>query len=825
MTAATRVPSSETWGSVRRNGRIDDHLLRPHLGGDVLPSSDTTSAIYFCSGKSWKCVDHRVRPPGSRIVRRRLYRYRYLLLGMSAVVMFALIGSGYITRTSSIDLSSGGLADWSYYGRDQQGTRYAPVDQINRNNVSYLETAWEYHTGDFSDGSDGRPETTFQATPILVDQVLYFATVYGRVIALNAETGAEIWKYDPEIDVTVKRGEFANRGVTYWHAADDVQGRPCERRIFLATVDARLIALDAARGLPCADFGQNGQVDLSRGVDLGEYAVDSREYGVTSPPVIVGNLVVVGSAIGDNRAATLERGIVRAFHARTGELRWLWDPVPRDPTDAAFQTWADDSARRTGAANVWAQMSVDVARDLVFVPTSSPSPDYYGGKRPGSNYYADSVVALRGSTGELVWHFQIVHHNIWDYDLPAQPDLITVRKDGREIPAVAQPTKMGFLFLLNRETGEPIFPVEERPVPRSDVPGEKSWPTQPFPTIPRPLAPTTLSSDDAWGLTPWDQGQCRKLIERYRNQGIFTPSSAEGTIQYPGVIGGTNWGSAAFEPERGWVILNMSRLPSVTGLIPREKLESGKHDVPDGAAISQMRGTPYGLFRIPALLSPLELPCTKPPWGVLLAVDTATGDVKWDVPLGTVQDLAPVPLPVKWGTPNLGGPIVTEGGLIFIGAAMDNFLRAFDVETGKELWKGRLPAGGQATPMTYRATENGRQFVVIAAGGHGRLGTDIGDSVVAFALPDSGGRLLAQTAARILWTVGVLFVLFLGFLFVYKFTRKNWFWYPLLAILTMIATWATWLVSQTKPVTVLVMFVALAIAWLLTLGRKRLRAR
>jgi quinoprotein glucose dehydrogenase len=418
-------------------------------------------------------------------MRGRLYRYRYLLLGTSVLAMFGLIGSGYFIRTGRIDIASGGIADWPYYGRDQEGTRYAPLDQINRDNAGYLEIAWEYHTGDFSDGSDGRPETTFQATPILVDGVLYLATVYGRVIALSAETGAEIWKYDPGVDPAVERGEFANRGVTYWQAVDGVEGQVCERRIFVAN---------------------------------------------TSPPVVVGGLVVVGSAIGDNRAQTLERGIVRAFDARTGELRWVWDPIPRDPADPAFQTGASGSTRRTGAANVWAQLSVDVARDLVFVPTSSPSPDYYGGERQGSNSYADSVVALRGSTGELVWHFQIVHHNIWDYDLPAQPSLIAIRKDGRDIPALAQPTKMGFLYLLHRETGEPIFPVEERPVPQSDVPGEKSWPTQPFPTIPRPLVPTTLSGDNAWGLTPWDQRECRKLIERYRNDGIFTPSSMEGPI-------------------------------------------------------------------------------------------------------------------------------------------------------------------------------------------------------------------------------------------------------------------------------------------------------
>jgi quinoprotein glucose dehydrogenase len=754
-------------------------------------------------------------------MRTTLYRYRYLVLGIVLAALVGQIAFGYAAATRQVDVAGGGIADWPRYGRDQEGTRHTPLKQINRDNVAYLRKAWEYHTGDLSDGSDGRPETTFQATPILVDGVLYLATVYGRVIALNPETGAELWNYDPGVDATVDRGEFANRGVTYWRAADTVQGQTCQRRILVATVDARLIALDAARGTLCPDFGQAGQVDLARGVDLGAYQANTREYGVTSPPVVIGDLIVVGSAIGDNRAATLERGIVRAFDARTGALRWLWDPIPREPADPAFRTWAHQSARRTGAANVWAQLSVDAARDLVFVPTSSPSPDYYGGERLGSNSYADSVVALRGSSGKLVWHYQVVHHNIWDYDLPAQPTLITVRKDGRDIPAVAQATKMGFLFLLDRETGEPIFPVEERPVPRSDVPGERSWPTQPFPTRPRPLAPTTLSSDDAWGLSPWDRGQCQNLIRRYRNDGIFTPSSLAGTIQYPGVTGGTNWGSVAVEPRRGWVILNMSRLPSLTGLIPRATLKAGRPEVPDDATISKMEGTPYGLFRVPALLSPLGLPCSKPPWGTLLAVDTASGEVKWEVPLGTVRDLAPVPLPIRWGTPSLGGPIVTGGGLVFIAAAMDNYLRAFDLETGEELWRGRLPAGGQATPMSYRLGEDGQQFVVIAAGGHGRMGTDIGDSVVAFALPEGGADLLAQSMAPTLRTVGVLLVGLLAALLVFRLARKNWFWYPLLAILIIIVTWVAWIASQSIPLSLLTLFVAVTIAWLLTLGRNR----
>ena len=635
-------------------------------------------------------------------MRETLYHYRYFVLGTFLVVIVGLIVLGYFAARSRIDLSSGGIADWPQYGRNQEGTRYTPLNQINRDNVAYLEKAWEYHTGDFSDGSDGRPETTFQATPILVDGVLYLATVYGRVIALNPETGAEIWKYDPGVDPTVDRGEFANRGVTYWRAADAVQGRACERRIFVATVDARLIALDASRGTPCPDFGQAGQVDLSRGVDLGKYLADTREYGVTSPPVVIGDLVIVGSAIGDNRAATLERGIVRAFDTRTGALRWLWDPIPREPADPAFQTWEHGSARHTGAANVWAQLSVDPARDLVFVPTSSPSPDYYGGERLGSNSYADSVVALRGSSGELVWHYQIVHHNIWDYDLPAQPSLITVRKDGRDIPAVAQATKMGFLYLLHRETGEPIFPVKERPVPQSDLPGEQSWPTQPFPTKPQPLVPTKLSSDDAWGLSPWDRSKCRNQIERYRNDGIFTPSSLAGAIQFPGVIGGTNWGSVAFEPQRGWVILNMSHLPSVTGLIPRETLNAGKPDVPDGATISEMQGTPYGLYRVPALVSPLDLPCTK---RTLLRrqVRNLTGTVKghstlrWREGVGTRLD---------WADDRLW--LLVEPRIVFDGINDENKATAADFARERTVsrynrqlndligfWAGLLAAGGE----------------------------------------------------------------------------------------------------------------------------------
>jgi quinoprotein glucose dehydrogenase len=736
------------------------------------------------------------------------------LVGVVSLVILTASAIIDFVRAGNVVLTGGPVADWPVYGRDHGGTRYSPLDQINRDNVALLDVAWQYRTGDFSDGSGSRPGTAFQTTPILVDGVLYLSTAYNRVIALNPQTGAELWAYDPGIDRTVRRAEAASRGVTVWSDDRRQIGEPCRQRIFTATLDARLIALDASTGKPCPDFGDGGQVDLSQGVDLGSYKVDSRQYGVTSAPAVIGDVVVVGSAIGDNRAVTLERGIVRAFDARTGKLRWSFDPIPRDANDPARKTWEGDSADRTGAANVWAPISTDQERNLVFVPTSSPSPDYYGGERLGSNSYADSVVALRGSTGEVAWHYQIVHHNLWDYDLPAQPTLLTVRRGEQEIDAVAQPTKMGFLFLLNRDTGEPIFPVEERPVPQTDIPGEQSWPTQPFPTVPEPLARMTLSPDDAWGLTPWDRAQCRELIEQLRNEGIFTPPSIKGSLMLPGIAGGSNWGGVAFEPNRGWVIANMSHLPFVIKLIPRQDLDSAVAKRPPNTEFAPQRGTPYGMSRA-ALLSAAELPCNKPPWGTIAAVDLATGKVKWEVPLGTVRDLAPIPIPIAWGVPNhAGGPIVTAGGVVFIGAAMDNYLRALDIETGAELWKGRLPAGGQATPMTYRLREDGRQFVVIAAGGHERLGTTVGDWVIAYALPTTRSQAVVQSFIDTFPVVGLATVFAFLVIAFPRFFLNRWLWIGVLAVLVLVATEAVWLATQSVTAMVVSFGLALVIAYL-----------
>jgi quinoprotein glucose dehydrogenase len=620
--------------------------------------------------------------------------------------------------------SGGPVADWPAYGRDSGGSRYSPLSQITRENVKHLQIAWTYRTGDVPTKAQ---LAAFEATPILVDGTLYLSTPFNRVIALDPETGAERWTYDPKIDLSVRYSDFTSRGVSTWLDPERHTGEPCRRRIFAATNDARLIALDAATGNPCTDFGDGGHVDLSRGVGK----VYAWEYGVSSPPAVIYNLVIVGSKVADNQRVDAPSGVVRAFDARTGAVRWGWEAVP---PGFSPENPPGKNTYQLGTANAWSILSVDPERDLLFVPTGNASPDFYGGERHGLDFYSSSIVALRASTGEIVWRFQTVHHDLWDYDVPAQPTLVTVHRDGQEIPAVAQATKMGRIFLLHRETGQPLFPVEERPAPQGGVMGEPISPTQPFPTAPPPLIPQTLTPDEAWGLTPWDRSKCREQISRLRSEGIFTPPSLQGSIIFPGNAGGTNWGSVAFAPEQGLLLVNTNRIAHVVQLIPRADYAAVKAANPD-VEISPQTGTPFGMRR-EVLLSPLGIPCSAPPWGTLAAIDLATGTVRWQVPLGTLRDFLWIPLPLRWGTPNMGGPITTASGLVFIAAAMDNYLRAFNMETGEELWKGRLPAGGQATPMTYRLRENGKQYVVIAAGGYGRMGTKLGDYVVAFALPD-----------------------------------------------------------------------------------------
>ncbi len=602
-------------------------------------------------------------------------------------------------------------AGWPTYGNDAGGTRYSPLTQIDRANVARLRVAWTYRTGALQPETPLNRKAAFESTPILVEGTLFLSTQFNQVIALDARTGARRWAYDPAIDRTRNYSEVTSRGVSAWRDVKAGPGQPCALRIFAATLDARLIALDGDTGRPCPDFGASGQVDLTRGVDLR----DLGQYQVTSAPVIAGDVVITGSSIGDNRAVDVERGIVRGFDVRTGALRWSWDPIP----------WASQTTPRTGGGNAWSTLSVDVDRGLVFVPTGSASPDHFGGMRRGDNKWANSVVALRVATGELVWGFQVVHHDLWDYDVSAQPTLFTW-KDGT--PAVAIATKMGRIFVLNRLTGAPLIPIEERAVPASDVPGEDASPTQPFSGISR--IPERLGTDDAWGATPEDRAWCREKIAASRSEGIFTPPSLRGTIVFPGLVGGVNWGSGAYDPQRHLLVVNTNRLAFHLRLIPREKLaeEAARANQAGGvrAELGEQRGTRYGMVRAP-LLAPGGQPCNAPPWGTVAAVDLFTGAIRWDVPLGSMVPGVPT------GTPNLGGPIVTAGGLVFTAAAMDGRLRAFDSETGKELWAFELPAGGQATPMTYSL--DGKQYLVIAAGGHGKIGTKLGDYVLAFTLP------------------------------------------------------------------------------------------
>ena len=599
--------------------------------------------------------------------------------------------------------------------------------------MTQLQQVWSYRTGDLGEGYPSRKRMSFEATPILIDGVLYVSTPYGHVHAINAATGKPLWQYDAKLPNDRAYSENTSRGVSAWRDPDAAAKQTCALRILFGTLDARLIALDAATGLPCPGFGNNGQVDLNVGVR----PRDPGNYLVTSPPVVWHDLVITGSAVGDNRAVDDELGIVRAFDARSGALVWSWDPIPRTPDNPVYSQWTQHAATITGAANAWSVLSVDVERGLLFVPVGSASPDFYGGERPGDNRFANSLVALNAATGAVVWAQQLVHHDLWDYDMPAQPVLIDLQRNGQTIPAVVQATKMGMLFVFDRRTGDPLFPMPERAVPQAGVAGEVLSSTQPFSGLPSLVPNGPLTRDDAWGFTPWDRGKCADAIAKYRSDGIYTPPSLQGTVEWPGYSGGSNWGSVSFDPTNQFVIANVNRLAFVVQLIPRDELKTvyDSKQYPD-SEFARQTGTPYGMRR-QLITSPIGVPCTAPPWGTLAAVNLKTGKIQWQVPLGTSRDLAPWPIWFIHGVPNMGGSIVTGSGLIFIGAASDNFLRAFDVATGAELWRARLPAGGQATPMTYM--HDGRQYVVIAAGGQGGMGTTRGDYVVAFSLPSQRG--------------------------------------------------------------------------------------
>jgi quinoprotein glucose dehydrogenase len=648
-------------------------------------------------------------------------RATVLVAGL-AVVTGALAFAAQSARPPEADAPG----DWPAYGRDAGGERFSPLNGIDRATVKSLQVAWTFRTGDAYQPKEGRA-TAFEATPLHVDGTLFLSTPLGRVIALDPVTGKPRWSFDAAVPRDRGYGDFASRGVSTWKRGE-------ERRIFVATLDARLLALDAKTGRPIESFGERGVVDLRKGLRVPPKGF--ADYEVTSPPAIVGDTIIVGSGIADGTDKPHPSGEVRGFDAVTGRLKWTWDPVPQDPAAPGADTWKNNRAI-AGGANAWSVIATDPVRNLVFVPTSSPSHDYYGGERLGHNLFSDSLVALNAASGALVWHFQTVHHDLWDYDVAAPPLLFDWHGgNGRTVAAVAVASKTGHVFVLDRESGTPLLPVEERPVPQSDVAGETAAATQPFPVAPRSLARTSLSAKDAWGLSEEDRSWCRGVIDQLRSEGIFTPPSLRGTLVVPGNIGGVAWGGLAHDRQRGLLILAVNNLAAEVRLIARDKVESerGAGRLSGQFEYLPQLGTPYGVVRRFLLAPGAGLPCTPPPWGTMVAVKAATGEIAWQTPFGRFPGTERLPEASSWGSIALGGPIVTAGGLVFAAGTLDPSIYAFDVETGTVLWKGVRPTSARSTPMTYRARD-GRQYVVVAAGGHGLpQGAPLSDALVAFAL-------------------------------------------------------------------------------------------
>ena len=627
---------------------------------------------------------------------------------------------------------------WQYWGGDAGGSRYSELSQINRGNIPQLKEVWRYRTGALErHDEEVNKWAAFEATPILLPdsagRSLVLCTPYNRVIALDPVTGEERWFFDPDIALDM-RLPYVCRGVTYWHAPELDPDEECAHRIFTATNDTRIFAIDARTGKRCSRFADNGEIKVKH-----KPFILPGEMNMSSPPSVINGVLVVGSTVMDMMRVDPPSGVIRAFDAESGEPAWEFDPVPRDTGDPLGDTWTEEARRITGGANVWSVMSVDERRNLIFLPTSSPSGDIYGAHRPGENRYSNSVVALRGTTGEVVWHFQTLHHDVWDFDLAAQPVLVDLPVAGVSVPVVVQATKQGFIFVLHRETGEPIFPVEEKPVPQGGVGQEWLSPTQPVPVKPPPLVPQTFTEDDAWGLLLFDKWLCRRKVAALRSDGLYTPPSLQGSISMPNALGGVNWGGPAIDPNRALLVVNTNRVPGVFRLIPRDEAPSAIIDFDaasgGGQIINPQSGTPYAV-EIEFLQSPLGMPCSPPPWGGLTAVDLAKGEILWEVPFGSVAGMLPFPVPFKleWGLPNIGGPIITAGGLVFIAATMDDRFRAYNTDTGEKLWQVELPASAQATPMTYMI--GGKQFVVLAAGGHAAMQTSVGDYVIAYALDE-----------------------------------------------------------------------------------------
>jgi quinoprotein glucose dehydrogenase len=634
---------------------------------------------------------------------------------------------------STLEAPPGKDKDWTAYGGTSAGQRYSTLDQITPDNVDRLAPAWTFHTGDIRGKTDPE-ESTYEVTPLEIDGTVYLCTPHDLVFALDAETGAEKWRFDPKINQPSRQStqHLTCRGLSWFDGtmATAAPGAPksadCVKRLFLPTVDGRLIALSAATGKPCPGFGgPDGSVDLWRNMPN----VKPGSYYSTSPPIVTRDLVIVGGAVNDNVSTTEASGVVRAFDINTGDLVWNFDSG--NPTETA--PIAPNGTYTENSPNSWSIASYDPTLGLIYIPTGNQPPDQFGGKRSANvEKYSSSVVALNAATGEVVWSFQSTHHDLWDMDVPAQPELIDLTFGGESVPALVETTKQGELFVLDRRTGKPLLPVREVPAPQKAAPGDTAAATQPVSTL--SFDPPPLTETSMWGITPFDQLACRIAFRSLRYEGRYTPPSTQGSIIYPGNFGTFNWGGVAVDPEREIVFAMPVYLAFTSQLVPRSNPTERLVTKPDQPPFNENFGAPYAV-KMAAFLSPLKLPCQAPPWGYVAGADLTTGQIAWRHVNGTVRDLAPLPLPFKLGVPGIGGPMLTRGGLAFLSGTLDYFARAYDVTTGKQLWESRLPAGGQATPMTYWSKASQRQFVLFVAGGHGSTGTKAGDAIVAYALP------------------------------------------------------------------------------------------
>jgi len=691
-----------------------------------------------------------------------------LVVGLSAVVA---VGAGLrdtheivgelpdagpaIAATATASVPDG---EWHAYGRTAAGQRWSPLAQITPDNVARLQVAWQFRTGDLR-GRPGDPEeTTDEVTPLKIGSRLYFCTPHQSVIALDATTGRQAWRYDPKMQAGLALQHQTCRGLSYQPppdaaatsapaasvalrgsgrgldiaAADGKARADCGAKLFLATADGRLIALDPDTGAVCSRFGGGaGQIDLGANMPN----LNPGSYYSTSPVIVTKRLVIVGGTVLDNFSTKEESGVIRAFDIDTGGLVWNWDSGKPDVTTPI----AADATYTANSPNSWSIASVDEALGLVYLPMGNQPPDQWGGRRsPAVEKYSSSVVALDLATGQVRWVFQTVHHDLWDYDVPSQPSLVDLNVNGTTVPALVQPTKQGELFVLDRRTGQPLLPVAEVPAPQGAVAGDHAAATQPKSAL--SYEPARLTGKDMWGGTIIDQMMCRIALHKLRYEGRFTPPSTQGSLIYPGNFGTFNWGGVAVDPQRQAAFTTPTYLAFVSTLVPRPDatarlVQDGKP--PNGAlpALNENFGAPFAV-KLHPFTSPLGIPCQAPPWGYVAGADLRTGRIAWEHRNGTVRDLSPIPLPLRMGVPNLGGPVMTGGGVAFLSGSMDDYVRGYDVRTGRQLWEQRLPAGGQATPMTYLGAD-GRQYLLVVAGGHGSTGTKPGDYVIAYALPRS----------------------------------------------------------------------------------------